>query len=82
MDGLASVELMSNDPKVEAHGPKPTPNQVEKFKLIARMTKLYNPKKSPCRKLVYKKKLFIPCHVDLHIYSVKSLRGCLVEEFD
>ena len=52
MDGLASVELMSNDPKVEAQGPKPTPNQVEKFKLIARMTKLYNPKKSPCRKLV------------------------------
>ena len=42
MDGSASVELMSNDPvelmsndpKVEAQGPKPTPNQVEKFKLI------------------------------------------------
>ena len=34
MDGLASVELMSNDPKVEAQGRKSTPNQEEKFKLI------------------------------------------------
>ena len=34
MDGSASVDLMSNDPKVEAQGPEPTPNQVEKFKLI------------------------------------------------
>ena len=67
MDGLASVELMSNDPKVEAQGPKPTPNQVEKFKLIARMTKLYNPKKSPCRKLVFKKK----------IYSFHAMSTCI-----
>ena len=73
MDGLASVELMSNDPKVEAHGPKPTPNQVEKFKLIARMTKLYNPKKSPCRKLVYKKKIIysMPCR-PAYIFSQES----------
>jgi len=34
MDGLPYVELMINDPKVEAQGLKPTPNQVEKFKLI------------------------------------------------